>query len=157
MSKTLTLNDAEYEAVRRAAQTQGLTPEAWIAQAAHRLLDSKADQGDGMLSVADISPYPGLEHAPDYMQAWAERRAAERGGTPEEHLRAWWEKMTPRSMPALTDKEQEKVRRRMRRHFGAVSSGDPHSADNERIDRDLMRYYQVEASQEDAPEEESAP
>lgn len=30
---------------------------------------------------------------------------------------------------------------RLRRHFGVWRSGDPHSADNERIDADLARAY----------------
>jgi hypothetical protein len=30
---------------------------------------------------------------------------------------------------------------RLRRHAGAISSGDPHGSDNERIDADLAREY----------------
>ncbi len=37
--------------------------------------------------------------------------------------------------------ETEKRRGVFERHFGAVSSGDPNSSDNERIDADLAREY----------------
>ncbi len=41
----------------------------------------------------------------------------------------------------LTPQEYEAARQRLMRHAGAVNSGDPNSADNERIDADLMREY----------------
>lgn len=37
-----------------------------------------------------------------------------------------------------------KVASSARRHFGSVHSGDPRSADNDRIDADLAREYGVE-------------
>ena len=43
--------------------------------------------------------------------------------------------------PMLTPEEHEAARQRLLRHAGAVSSGDPNSADNERIDADLAREY----------------
>ncbi len=43
--------------------------------------------------------------------------------------------------PVLTPEEYEAARQRLHRHAGAVSSGDPDSADNERIDADLAREY----------------
>jgi hypothetical protein len=39
------------------------------------------------------------------------------------------------------NEEQKKARERFRRHFGEVNSGDPRSADNDRIDADLARSY----------------
>ncbi len=41
----------------------------------------------------------------------------------------------------LTPEEYEAALSRLTRHAGAVNSGDPNSADNERIDADLMREY----------------
>lgn len=35
----------------------------------------------------------------------------------------------------------------LRRHFGAVRSGDPRSGDNDRIDADLARAYQADAEE----------
>jgi len=43
--------------------------------------------------------------------------------------------------PVLTPEEYEAARQRLLRHAGAVSSGNPNSADNERIDADLAREY----------------
>ena len=47
----------------------------------------------------------------------------------------------PARKPALTPEEYEAARQRLRRHAGAVRSGESRSADNERIDADLMREY----------------
>ena len=43
--------------------------------------------------------------------------------------------------PILTPEEREAARQRLLRHAGAVSSGDPDSANNEWIDADLVREY----------------
>ena len=43
--------------------------------------------------------------------------------------------------PVLTPEEYEAARQRLLRHAGAVRSGDPHSANNERMDDDLAREY----------------
>ena len=43
--------------------------------------------------------------------------------------------------PVLTPEEREAAMARLMRHAGAVSSGDPDSANNERIDADLAREY----------------
>ena len=43
--------------------------------------------------------------------------------------------------PVLTPEEYEAARQRLLRHAGAVNSGEPDSANNERIDADLAREY----------------
>ncbi len=43
--------------------------------------------------------------------------------------------------PVLTPEEYEAALSRLKRHAGAVDSGDPDSANNERIDEDLAREY----------------
>ena len=48
---------------------------------------------------------------------------------------------TRKPRPILTPEEYEAARQRLMRHAGAVNSGDPNSADNERIDADLAREY----------------
>lgn len=48
---------------------------------------------------------------------------------------------TRKPRPVLTPEEYEAARQRLMRHAGAVNSGDPNSADNERIDADLAREY----------------
>lgn len=66
--------------------------------------------------------------------------AAREGRTPEavcmEHLAR---QSPPR--PNRTPEEIEAARQRFHRHFGAVNSGDPNSADNDRIDADLAKEY----------------
>jgi hypothetical protein len=59
------------------------------------------------------------------------RRLAEaQGRTPEAHAKDWWEKTAPPFPPPLTEAERERARKRIRRHFGSVASGDPNSADH---------------------------
>ena len=41
----------------------------------------------------------------------------------------------------MTEEEKQVARERFRQLAGALDSGDPHSADNERIDADLARSY----------------
>jgi hypothetical protein len=43
--------------------------------------------------------------------------------------------------PKLSEEERQAARDRLLRYAGAVNSGDPNSADNERIDADLAREY----------------
>ncbi len=43
--------------------------------------------------------------------------------------------------PAVSPEEAERRHRDFVAMFGAYDSGDPHSADNERIDQDLAREY----------------
>ncbi len=41
-----------------------------------------------------------------------------------------------------TEAEKQAAEERFARHFGAVKSGDSRSADNEKIDADLIRVYE---------------
>lgn len=50
--------------------------------------------------------------------------------------------------PQLTPEEFAKHKAALAKHFGAVSSGDPNSADNERIDADLAREYAGQSNPE---------
>jgi hypothetical protein len=50
--------------------------------------------------------------------------------------------------PQLTPEEIARHKASLAKHFGAVSSGDPHSSDNERIDADLAREYAGQESRE---------
>jgi hypothetical protein len=43
--------------------------------------------------------------------------------------------------PVLTPEDRESALARLTRHFGRANSGDPNSANNERIDADLAREY----------------
>ncbi|MCC6127217.1 MAG: hypothetical protein IT426_19830 [Pirellulales bacterium] len=50
--------------------------------------------------------------------------------------------------PRLTPEEIAKHKAALARHFGIVGSGDPNSADNERIDADLAREYAGQSKSE---------
>ena len=45
--------------------------------------------------------------------------------------------------PTPSEAEKQLAEERFARHFGAIKSGDERSADNERIDADLIRAYET--------------
>lgn len=67
--------------------------------------------------------------------------AAKSGRTTEEVALEWLAKRAAQRRPPLTEEQRRVARAKPRRHAGAVNSGDPCSADNERIDADLAREY----------------
>jgi len=67
--------------------------------------------------------------------------ATKTGRSFEEVLLEWRVQIGPKPRPKLTDEERRAARERLRRFSGAVNSGDPHSGDNEQIDRDLEQEY----------------
>ena len=69
------------------------------------------------------------------------RMAAKTGRTVEECVLEFLVTHGPKPRPKLTEEESQAAWKRLLRHCGAVSSGDPHSADNDRIDADLAREY----------------
>ncbi len=130
MSQTVTLELPHklYEAVEHAANETGQTPAGWIMAGLHRLLPERDD--DQIRRQIPDSIYEILEEI------------APKEGMRTEELAAYWVKhYGPQPRPQLTEEEWEAARQRLRRHAGAVSSGDPQSADNERIDADLAREY----------------
>lgn len=78
---------------------------------------------------------------PEEIYEILERRAAQEGRTTESVAIEWLNSVQPKPRPKLSEEERRAAIERFRRHAGAVSSGDPHSADNERIDEDLAREY----------------
>ena len=70
-----------------------------------------------------------------------EERAAKEGRAVEELALSWLASVTPKPRPKLSEEERQAAWEKLKRHAGAVSSGDPRSADNERIDEDLAREY----------------
>lgn len=67
--------------------------------------------------------------------------ARELGQTPEELAAKQVRQSNLRPRHKLSEAETQAARARFERHFGAVASGDPRSADNDRIDADLAREY----------------
>ena len=70
-----------------------------------------------------------------------EQMSAKQGRPIEDLVLEWRAACAPKPRPKLTAEQRRAARERLRRFSGAVDSGDPHSADNERIDRDLEREY----------------
>jgi hypothetical protein len=130
MSQTLTLELPEeiYEAVMKAAEATGKPPAEWITTQLPQLLPSREAQ-EVRLALAQAK-----EQA-------IEQMAAKLGKPKEEVAADWRAKYGPKPPPHLTDEERRDAWEQLRRHMGAVNSGDPHSADNERIEADLAREY----------------
>jgi len=67
--------------------------------------------------------------------------ATQYGRTEEEVVLEWLAKRASKQRPTLTEEESRAAWERLLQHAGAVKSGDPRSADNDRIDADLAREY----------------
>jgi hypothetical protein len=130
MSQTLTLElpDEIYEAVRQAAEATGKPPAEWITTNLSQLLPAR-EAMETRLALAKAK-----EEAIAQM-------AAKLGKTREDVAAEWRARYGSKRAPQFTEDERRAARERLRRYAGALSSGDPHSADNERIDEDLAREY----------------
>ena len=53
----------------------------------------------------------------------------------------WLRRSAPKSPRKRSSGETKAAEQRFRRHFGAINSGNPRSADNAQIDADLAREY----------------
>lgn len=78
---------------------------------------------------------------PDEVYEAIEAIAARDGKDPRDLALEWLAEHTPKPRQTLTPEESKAARQSLRRHFGAVNSGNPRSADNEQIDADLAREY----------------
>ena len=78
---------------------------------------------------------------PDELYQALEQTAANGGRTVEAVALEWLGRHGAEPRPTLTEEESRAAWDRLLRHAGAFESGDPHSADNERIDADLAREY----------------
>ncbi len=70
-----------------------------------------------------------------------EIRSKQEGRPIEELAIEFLASVAPKPRPKLTEEERRAADEKMLKYAGAVDSGDPHSADNERIDEDLAREY----------------
>ena len=77
---------------------------------------------------------------PEVVVQALEEKARENGHSLKDELVKYLAKELPKQ-PELSPEEAERRRRAFERHFGEVSSGDPNSSDNERIDADLASAY----------------
>jgi len=136
MSQTLTveLPDEIYQAVKKAAEAAGKTPAEWLVKD----LRQRLPVPDG--STEPSEQMPSQEIHPE-IHAILQEVAPKLGKLPDELITEWKAKHGAKPRPQLTEKELQTARERFRQHMGAVNSGDPHFADNERIDADLAREY----------------
>ena len=67
--------------------------------------------------------------------------AGKTGSSPEALALEWLARRTAIKSRQLSEEEKRVGLQQLMRHSGAVDSGDPRSADNERIDADLAREY----------------
>jgi hypothetical protein len=145
MSRTVTLelSDEDYARIEQEADATGRTPTEVIAATLHRhasLLawvappasDEATPQVSGPITASEV------EQA---FRISAERIAARTGQPPEEIIAETKAKIRAVMRPPLSEEERLAARKRMEAFFGVFDSGDPHSADNERIDADLAREY----------------
>jgi hypothetical protein len=79
---------------------------------------------------------------PDEISDAIQATARKTGQPPQQLALEWLTRQAPRARPKLPPAELEAARQRLRRHFGAVKSGNPQSADNDQIDADLVREYE---------------
>jgi len=78
---------------------------------------------------------------PDEIYEILEQRAAREGRTTESVALEWLTKTVHKPRPKLSEEERRAAMEDLLQFAGAVDSGDPRSADNERIDEDLAREY----------------
>lgn len=78
---------------------------------------------------------------PDELYQAFEQIAERDGRSVDAVALEWLAKEASRPKPPLSEAERRAARQRLLRHAGAANSGDPHSADNDRIDEDLAREY----------------
>jgi hypothetical protein len=122
----LELTDAEYAAVKKAAEASGETPGEW---AVARLRDQ-----------FPLAPDNGAQGSipPDIYELLLQM--AEDKGKPIEEITAiWLRDLAPKPRPKLSPEEHEAAMASLRRHI--VSPGHPVGTDNEAIDADLAREY----------------
>jgi hypothetical protein len=129
MSKTVTLEltDEVYVAVEAAAAATGQPPGEWIVGNLCNWLPAR---------VQPNPPEQGID-----IDALL-RKVAVDTCRPFEEVKAEWKAANaPQPRALLSDEDRRAARNRLLQYAGAVSSGDPHSGDNERIDADLAREY----------------
>ena len=76
---------------------------------------------------------------PDEVYAACERIAARTGRTVEECVMEFLLKHGSRPAQVLSEEQRRQAKERIERYLGAGCSGDPFSADSERIEEDLVR------------------
>jgi hypothetical protein len=143
----LELSDEEYGPIEREAAATGRTP----AEIIRRRLAVPSGQATRPRPVAAAEEQPAVpaessgivthEMVQAIFAETARKMAAETGRPAEEILAEMKASYAPKPRPSLSEAEKQAELAKLMRHAGAVDSGDPRSADNDRIDADLAREY----------------
>jgi len=75
---------------------------------------------------------------PENVYEKLQKVASSTGQSPQDWIKA---RIETQMFPQFEEKERKAATGRIQRYFGIWSSGDSHSADNDRIDADLAREY----------------
>jgi hypothetical protein len=140
----LELSDEDFAPIAQEASATGRTPAEIIVQ---RLRGHAASQQEPVreAETADALPQSSGPITDEDVQAAftavAQRIAAQTGRPSEEIVAEIRANLQSKPRPPLSEAERQAAWEQLMRYCGAVDSGDPHSADNERIDADLAREY----------------
>jgi hypothetical protein len=139
----LQLSDEEYGPIEREAAATGRTPAEIIrrrlAVQPGALPTSQADEQPA--AAGESSGIVTYEMVQAIFAQRAREMAAKSGRPAEEILAEIKARYAPKPRPILSEAEKQAELAKLMRHAGAVDSGDPRSADNDRIDADLAREY----------------
>jgi hypothetical protein len=143
----LELSDEEYGPIEREAAATGRTPAEIIRR--RLAVQPGAPPNPPLAARADEQPAASgessgivtYEMVQAIFAATAREMAAKSGRPAEEILAEIKARYAPKPRPILSDAEKQAELAKLMRHAGAVDSGDPRSADNDRIDADLAREY----------------
>jgi Arc/MetJ-type ribon-helix-helix transcriptional regulator len=137
MSKKVTveLPDALYQAVDQMASAAGVTPSEIIAAQVAQQVATRDTDGNSHGSPTAEPVHPNI-------QKLLQQVATQKAITFDQALFQWKTKYGNKVRKALSDEERKAWHDQLRRHAGAVDSGDLHSADNDRIDAALTAEYE---------------
>jgi hypothetical protein len=141
---TIELSDADFAAIAREAEVVGATPSQVIVQTLHRHLTDLAQRQIPTVAKDQITSSRGPITAEDIERAMvttAEAIAARTGLSPDQIVAALDDRLRSTPLSALSEEEQQVAQQHFEELFGSADSGDPRSADNDRIEADLAREY----------------
>jgi hypothetical protein len=146
MSRTVTLElaDEDYALIEREARATGRTPAEVMTSTLQRHAARLAVTTPPSASAEEPAQISGPISAAEVeaaLRAAAEQIASQTGQSPDEIIAEFRSRIRASPRSDLSRDEQQAARQRLEAFFGSVDSGDPNSADNERIDADLAREY----------------
>jgi len=132
---TVELPDALVQLVEQMASAAGVTPGEIIAAQVAQQLTTSGKDGNSMVLPAGTSVHPDI-------QKLLQQVASRKNMPIDQVLFQWKTKYGSKIRHNLADSERKACLHPLHRYAGAVSSGDSHSADNDRIDAELAAEYE---------------